>query len=476
MQSQRMDKGSMLIVGVLVLTSFVMMLNETALAVALPNIMAEFGVGAATAQWLLTAVMLTMAIMMPLAGWILDRFTTRQVYFFAALFFLAGSVVAALSPSFAVMLVGRVLQAVGTAVVIPLQMTVVMTVVPPARRGTVMGLISIVMAVGPALGPTFAGAVMSVFTWHMTFWIMSALVLLAALFGVGALRNVGVTKRVPLDVVSAVLSVFAFGGLVYGLSSVGEVLTRGPGMPVAVVAAIVGVVGLALFVWRQVVRGRRGGALLDLSPLRIRNFVVGVVVILLFQGVMLGASNTLPLFMQGALLVSVLVAGLVNLPGGLVETVFSPFAGALYDRVGPRPLVVPGAAIGAGAMLWMGTVSFESPVWLVVVMFAVFSFGLALVLTPLMTASLSSLPGELYSHGSAILNTLMQLAGAAGTAVMITTFELVAVRGGDTPQARGEGGALVFLLCGVLLVVATVVSLFLQPPPSTGKVVIKDQA
>ncbi|WP_394281156.1 MDR family MFS transporter [Corynebacterium sp.] len=466
--AQRMTTDTIMIIAVLVGTTFVMMLNETALAVALPNIMAEFAISAGTAQWLLTGVMLTMAIMMPMTGWILDRFSTRKVYFFAVAFFLAGSVVAAISPSFEVMLLGRVLQAVGTAIVMPLQMTVVMTIVPPARRGTVMGVISIVMAVGPALGPTFAGTIMSVSTWHMIFWIMVVLVAIAGLFGAWKLRDIGETKKAPLDAVSVVLSVFAFGGLVYGLSSIGEIVEGGEGATIALTMSAVGVIGLALFVWRQISKGKKGEALLNLAPLKIRNFVIALIVIMLYQGVLLGASNMLPLYLQGALLTTALVAGLVNLPGGIVETVLSPVAGALYDRIGPRPLVIPGTILGAASLFWMSTVDHTTPVWLVVVMFAVFSFGLAMSLTPLMTTAMSSLPDDIYSHGSAILNTLMQLAGAAGTAVMITTFDLVSIAGGDTVESRGQGGASAFLICAVLLTVAAVATFFLHRPELSG--------
>ncbi|MHA2789925.1 MDR family MFS transporter [Corynebacterium sp. S7] len=470
-QSQPSDKLSgkvIAVIAVLVGTTFVMMLNETALSVALPEIMADFDITASVAQWALTGVMLTMAIVMPMTGWILDRFTTRQVYFFAVIFFLIGSIVAALSPTFVVLLLGRVLQAIGTAIVMPLQMTVAMNIVPAHRRGAIMGIISIVMAVGPALGPTFAGLIMSFATWHMTFWIMAVLVAIAGLVGVRYLQNVGTTKDAPLDFVSVVLSAFAFGGLVYGLSSIGEIVTEGPGATAAIIIFIVGVVGLVLFVWRQLAMAKTGKALLNLAPLRVRNYVIAVVVIMIFQMALLGVSNTLPLYLQGALLVSVLVAGMVNLPGGIVETLISPISGALYDRIGPRPLVIPGAAISVAALFAMATVDHTTSVWFIVVMFAVLSVGIGLALTPLMTTSLSSLPDEIYSHGSAILNTLMQLAGAAGTAVLIAIFDVTSAAGGGTPEAQGEGGARAFLVAAIMLTVALAFSLFVQRPNLSG--------
>ncbi|MGV0325593.1 DHA2 family efflux MFS transporter permease subunit [Corynebacterium confusum] len=465
-RSRSLSGETTLIISVLALTTFVMLLNETALSVALPAIMTEFEVTSAVVQWLLTGVLLTMAIMMPMTGWILDRFTTRSVYFFAVGSFLIGSAVAAFSSTFAILLGGRVLQAVGTAILLPLQMTVV----PPKVRGTVMGVIAIVMAVGPALGPTFAGAVMSVSTWHTTFWIMAALVAIAAVFAAWKLRNVSELKRAPLDVLSVVLSAVAFGGLVYGLSSAGVLIDGGDGAGVVIGVSIAGVAGLALFIWRQLALAPSGRALLDLTPLTVKNFVVAIIVIVLFQAAMLGMANTLPLYLQGALLTTALVAGLASLPGGLVETILSPIAGAFYDRVGPRPLVVPGTMIGAAALLWMGTVNEESRVWLLVVQYTIFGVAMALSLTPLITTALSSLPSEIYSHGSAILNTLLQLAGAAGIAVMIAIFGHVAGAGGGTRAAQGDGAATAFMVCGGLLVVAVIAALFLRKPEDHGEV------
>lgn len=461
-QPEKLDATAVTVIATLVATSFVMLLNETALSVALPVIMADFEVAAATAQWLLTAVMLTMAVMMPTTGWILDRFSTRTVYLSAAVFFLLGSVACALAPGFGALLGGRILQAVGTAMVLPLQMTVVMTIVPPARRGTVMGAISVVMAVGPALGPTFAGAVMSFSTWHTTFWIMACLVVVAGLFAAWRMTNVGETRIAPLDAVSVVLSAFAFGGLVYALSSIGAIVRGTDAAPIAVAMAVVGVIGLALFVWRQLAMGER--ALLSLRPLTVRNFVLCTVVLLFFQAAMLGVANLLPLYLQGALLTTALLAGLATLPGGLVETVLSPVSGVMFDRFGPRPLIGPGVAVGAVALFWLSTVDYETPYGLILAIYALFAVSMAMTLTPLITTALSSLPSEIYSHGSAIFNTVMQLAGAAGTAVSIAVYEVVAESRGGDPAAVGAGAGWAFLVNAVLLAVAVVFAAFIRRP------------
>ncbi len=459
-----------MVLAVLVITSFVMMLNETTVAVALPSIMADYSISATTGQWLLTGFLLTMAVVLPATGWMLERFTTRTVFLFATLTFLAGTVVAALAPSFAVLMLARVAQAVGTAVIMPLLMTVTMTLVPIGRRGTVMGLIGVVMAAGPALGPTTAGLVLAVFSWHGIFWVMVPLVAAATLIGAFKLTNVGARGDSPFDLLSLILSVFAFGGTVYGLSSIGEIVAGGRAGGIALAILAVGVLGMALFVWRQLVRARQGKALLDLRPLAVRNFTLSLVVMMCLMAALLGVVNTLPLYLQGSLLVTALISGLVLLPGGLLEAALSPLAGRLFDRFGPRPLIIPGMAMVAGSLLWLSTVDEHSDLWMVIATHVLFSIGLAGLFTPVMTTGLGSLPTELYGHGSAILNTLQQLAGAAGTAMMITIFSSVGAQsmdaGAPETTALADGAGAAFLAAAAVAIIALIFSLFITRVPN----------
>ena len=465
--------GSTSVAGVLVVllsTAFVMMLNETTVAVALPAIMGEFQVSAATAQWLLTGFMLTMAVVMPTTGWMLERFSTRAVFIVAVAAFLLGTLLAALAPWFGILLLGRLFQGAGTAVVLPLMMTVTMTLVPAERRGTVMGLIAVVMAVGPALGPTVAGAVLSAASWHAIFWVMVPLVAASGLMGVARLRNVGTARRLPLDVVSVLLSVLAFGGLIYGLSSIGQILAGGSAAVLALIVTAVGTVALVLFGRRQIRRARTGEALLDLRPLAVRGFTLPIIVLLILFGAMLGVMNTLPLYLQGSLLATALVAGLALMPGGLVEAIVSPLAGRIFDRVGPRPLIIPGLIIEVASLAWLATVGESTAVGEIIAIHVVFSIGLAAVFSPLMTTALSSLPRELYGHGSAILNTGQQLAAAAGTAAMIAIYSLVSdgSRGAGAAEttALADGANSAFLASAVLVGLALVLSLFIRAPRS----------
>ncbi|AGF73427.1 MDR family MFS transporter [Corynebacterium halotolerans] len=451
-----------IVLSVLVISAMVMILNETILSVALPAIMSDFNVGADVAQWLTTGFMLTMAVVIPTTGFLLQRFTTKAIFLTALSLFAVGTLVAAIAPAFSVLLGARVIQAAGTALVLPLLMTVALTVIPPERRGTVMGIIAIVISVAPAIGPTVSGFILNSLSWHWLFWVMLPIALLALIAGGSIIRNIGETRTSPFDVPSVILSAAAFGGLVYGLSSMSSII-EGEGTA-AITAIIVGVFALVGFVWRQIGLGKKDRALLDLSPFRIRNFTVSLVVVLLAMGSLLGTIMVLPIYLQTALGVSALVTGLVVMPGGLLQGLAAPLIGRLYDAVGPRPILIPGAILMTATVWWMTTLSTDSPTWIVVAMHICFSIGLALMMTPLMTTALGSVPAHMYSHGSAILNTLQQLAGAAGTAAMIAALSigtgLASEAGRTTAEATATGTRSAFILAGVIAIFALIGSFF----------------
>ncbi|WP_293951163.1 MDR family MFS transporter [uncultured Corynebacterium sp.] len=461
-EQDKLPREVVVVLSILVISATIMILNETILSVALPSIMADFQVPETTAQWLTTGFMLTMAVVIPTTGFLLDRFTTKAIFVTALLFFTVGTLVAALAPTFAILLIGRIIQAVGTALVMPLLMTVTLTVVPAHRRGSMMGIISIVISVAPALGPTVSGFVLNSLTWHWLFWMMLPIVLIALAVGTLLIKNIGENKVSPLDVFSVLLSAVAFGGLVYGFSSIGAIL-NGEGT-VAILIIALGLVSLAIFVWRQIQLGEEDRALMDLRPFKVRNFTFSLVAILLAFGAMLGTVMVLPIYLQNSLGVTALVTGLVVMPGGLLQGVVAPFIGRFYDKVGPRPLLIPGAVLLTVAAWAFTLLDGFSPVAMVVVLHTVFSVGMCLMMTPLMTTALGSLPRTLYGHGSAILNTLQQLAGAAGTAIMIAALSfgtlLASNAGSAQAEAVASGTRVAFIAGGIIAVIALVSSLF----------------
>ncbi|WP_240193231.1 MDR family MFS transporter [Glycomyces sp. YM15] len=459
-----MSRQIKIVLGVLLVATFVMILNETVMGVALPRLMEQFQITAATVQWLTTGFMLTMAVVIPMTGLILQRFTTRTVFLAAIGLFCAGTLLAGVATVFPVLVAARVIQASGTAVMLPLLMTTVMTFVPAERRGRTMGFITIVIAVAPAIGPTFSGFILNNLTWRWMFLAVLPIAVLALVLGGVLIKNLGETRPVKLDLLSALLSAVAFGGLIYGLSSFGE-SAAGNHTPVPPYAAVAGgAVSLALFVFRQLRLQRRDAALMDLRPFKHRSFTVGIIMLLISMATLFGSLILLPIYLQNVLDLTTLQTGLVVLPGGLAMGLSGPFIGRIFDKVGPRPLVIPGAVVLAGALGLMTMLDQTSETWFVVVIHVLLSLGLSSLMTPLMTSSLGALPMELYPHGSAIMSTLQQVAGAAGTAVFITLMTTGAAAslesGANDVTAQADGIHLAFL-CGTAMSLVAVAAAFL---------------
>lgn len=450
------ERSAVLLIGVLLVAAFVVILNETILSVALPTLMTDLDITAATAQWLTSGFLLTMAIVIPITGYLMQRFTLRSIYIAAMTLFTVGTLVAALAPGFELLIVARVVQASGTALMVPLLMTTILNVVPEQNRGRTMGLVSIVIAVAPAIGPTVSGLILQSLSWRAMFWIVLPIAIGALILGGVFVRNVTERRPARLDIISVPLSALGFGGVVYGLSSIGE--SAGGHAPVPPwVPLVVGAVALALFVARQLTLADRGLALLDLRTFAIAPFRLAVVLMAGFMLTLFGALILLPLYLQNVMGKDVLTTGLVLLPGGLVMGLLAPFVGALFDKVGARPLVLPGTvAVSAGTWL-LTTLDAGSSLGMVIAAHVILSAGIAFGLTPLMTSALGSLSPELYSHGSATVSTIQQVAGAAGTALFITLMSRgtqSAIDDGVNPlQAGADGIHLAFVVAACLSVV-----------------------
>lgn len=430
------------ILVILVAATFVVILNETIMVNAIPRLMAHFEVTARDAQWLSTAFMLSMAVVIPVTGWFLQRVTTRAAFAVAMGLFLLGTALATAAWSFPVLLVARIVQASGTAVMMPLLMTTLLTIVAVEHRGKVMGNVTLAMAVAPALGPAVSGLILQLGSWRLIFAV--TLPIAAAMLAVGLrmLVNVGEPRRSSIDVLSIVLSALGFGVLVYGLSQIGADDTDAGVLPPAVLIPL-GVAFVALFVWRQLVLQRSGSPLLDLRTLRHRTFVIALAVMCVSFMAMMGAMITLPLYLQNVHGYGVLATGLMMMPGGIAMGLMGPVVGSLFDRHGARPLVIPGAAVLLAVMIGLSRIAADTPAWWVVTLHVAMSLGLAFLFTPLFTIGLSAVPPPLYSHGSAVLGTLQQVAAAAGTAVAVTIMSTRAAalgKAGVDPVGALAGG------------------------------------
>lgn len=470
-QPEKISSDVVAVLATLVAAATVMILNETSLSVALPAVMRDFGINAASAQWLITVFMLTMAVVIPTTGFLIQRFSTRQIFFSSVGLFIVGTIMGAVAPAFVVLLLGRIVQAAGTALIIPLLMTVMLQMVPLERRGTVMGFIGVVIAVAPATGPTVGGVILEAFTWHAIFLCMLPLLVGVLLLGAKLLSNVGENSTQPIDLLSVALSVVAFGGTVYSLSSLEVALDSGDNVGMLVGLLVIAVIALVVFALRQVRLGKKGQALLDLQPFKIRNFSLAVVIALFSFAVLIGTVTMLPLFVQNGLGDGARTAGLIVLPGGVIQAVMSPIIGRVYDSVGPKPIMIPGAFLMAAGTWLFTTIGTETQVWQLVTFHVIFAFGFGLLMTPMMTTALSSLTGELYSHGSAILTTLQQLAAAAGTALLM----VILTRGTDSGLAAGlaeaaatsDGVRAAFVVAALMVTAIIPITFFMRRPQAT---------
>lgn len=397
------------------IAGFIGLFSETALNMALRDLITGFGIHETTAQWLTTGYLLTLGVLVPISGLILQWFTTRQLFMTSLVFSIIGTFIAAIAPTFSVLMIARVVQAVGTALLLPLMFNTILVIIPPHKRGRSMGIIGLVIMFAPAVGPTVSGLILKTLTWHWIFWISLPLLIVALVFGAFFMQNVTKPTKPKIDVFSIVLSTIGFGGIVYGFSSAGE--GGGWGSSNVIFAIAIGVVALVAFSIRQV---KMDKPMLNLNAFKYPMFVLGLLLILVCMMVMLSAMMILPLYLQTSLALTTFAAGLMLLPGGIINGILSPVMGGLFDRFGPKWLVIPGLVIVAGTMYGFSTVTLETSTGFIVGLHIALMVGISMIMMPAQTNGLNQLPPELYPDGTAIMNTLQQVAGAIGTAIGIS--------------------------------------------------------
>ncbi|MGY1964763.1 MDR family MFS transporter [Nocardia gipuzkoensis] len=448
------------VIRVLVLATFVVILNETIMINAIPRLMEDLAITDRAAQWVSTAFMLTMAAVIPTTGWFLQRVSTRTAYTAAMGVFLAGTALSAVAPSFAVLLIGRIIQAGGTAVMMPLLMTTLMTVVPERDRGRVMGNVTLAISVAPAMGPVISGAVLQIASWRWLFVLVLPIAGVIAWLGLRQLENVGEPRAGQIDVASVALAALGFGGLVFGLSRFESGNLAGPALIVAVGAALI-----AAFVLRQLRLQRTGTPLLDLRVLLSSTYTKALILMSVAFMAMLGSMILLPLYLQNLRGLSPLATGLLVMPGGLAMGLLGPTVGRLFDRFGGRWLVIPGSIGIAASLAGFTQISMTMPYWQLLALHILLMVALAAAFTPVFTLGLGALPHQLYSHGSSMLGTLQQVAAAFGTALVVTVMSArattLAADGVDVVSAHLDGMRLAFGVSAALALIVIVMAVLL---------------
>lgn len=434
MTSTRRNTAAMIIT--LMIGSFAAVLNQTLMISALPTLMHEFNVPSSTVQWLTTGFMLANGIMIPITAFLVETFTTRQLFLYAMGMFFTGSLVCAISPNFALLLTGRIVQACGAGVLMTLLQTVLFRVYPPERRGRAMGMFGMVIAFGPAIGPTISGLLIEWLSWR---WMFALLVVIAGGVIVASwftVRNVGTPTRPHIDVLSVVLSTFGFGGILFGFSTAGK---NGWGSREVLVALGVGAVALVLFIVRQM---RLEQPMLNFRIFRIPMFTLCLTISVIGFASFIGVENVIPLYLQNDLGVNALESGLLMMPGGIVMGALNPLTGKLYDRFGGRPIALVGFTILTVSAILLATMDAHTPVWMPSAYFALLLAGSAFCSMPLVTAALNQLSGPEIPHGTAMNNTMRQTMGAMAIALLVTIMNTHAAAAMQSGVSAAEASAM----------------------------------
>lgn len=407
------SRSQLVTVVVLLAGTFVAVLNATLLTPALPTIMRDMQVDSTTAQWLTSGYALTEAVVIPLAAYLMGRIPTRPLYIGGIALFGIGSVVAALSPAFPVLLLGRIIQAAATGAVMPMVMSVVLLTFPREHRGSAMGIVGLLIGFAPAIGPTLSGVLVDAVGWRAIFGIVAGVSLLIVIVAAAALRNTESFRRTKFDALSVALSTVGLLCLLYGLST----FSSAENHAVTAALVVVGIVLVGLYARRQL---KLEEPMLRIEILKTRNYRTVVIIVMIFQAALIGMETIMPLYIQGVLGKPATVSGVTLLPGAVIGAVTGVLAGRIFDRHGVRPPIIVGAVIIAIAALGFGTLRADSPIVLVSVVYAVMAIGMQFTMTPLNTWGVNSLPNDAIQHAQSTSNTLNQVAGSFGTALLVS--------------------------------------------------------
>lgn len=401
-------------IAILFIGAFVALLNNTLLNVALPTIMTEFSVKASTVQWLTTGYMLVNGILIPASAFFIQKFTNRKLFLTAMILFTLGTGIAMYAPSFGVLVFARMIQAAGSALMMPLLMNVMLTAFPIEKRGTAMGMFGLVMITAPAIGPTLSGWIVEHYSWRALFGIILPIAFAILVFSFFKLRNITPNRDMKLDIFSLILSTIGFGGLLYGFSSAGD---KGWDAPIVYGTILVGALALISFIIRQL---RMDDPMLDFKIYKYPMFALSSAISIVMSIAMFSGMILTPLYVQTIREISPFHSGLLMLPGAIIMGLMSPVTGKLFDKYGAKGLSLLGLSITVISTYYLSRLGMDSGYYYIMFIYTIRMFGISMVMMPIMTNGLNQLPMISNPHGTAMNNTLQQVSGAIGSAILLT--------------------------------------------------------
>ena len=405
-----------LLVAVLLIGTFCTVLNQTLLTTAFPTLMKAFDISASSVQWLTTGFLLVNGIMIPISAWLINKFSSKRLYITAMIIFLIGTITCFVAPNFSTLLIGRLVQAAGVGISMPLLQNIMLSIFPPEKRGAAMGMAGVVIGLAPALGPTLSGWIIDNYTWRDLFGMVIPIVVLVLVLAAFLMKSVIQLSNPSIDVLPAFLSTAGIGSVLYGFSSVGN---DGWGSVKVISFLIGGRVVIGLFVWRQL---HLEHPFLELRVFKSPVFTIAAILSGVVNMAMVGAEMVLPLYIQNIRGESAFHSGLMLLPGALVMGLMMPITGAIFDKHGAKRLAIGGMLILTAATLPFAFLTKDTPVTMIVILYAIRMFGISMVMMPVTTSGMNALPMNLISHGTAVNNTFRQVASSIGTAILISVL------------------------------------------------------
>lgn len=469
-------KTPILMIGILFFGAFVSFLNNSLLNVALPSIMVDLEIKEySTVQWLATGYMLVAGILVPASAFLITRFKNRTIFITSMSIFTLGTILAALAPNFGFLLAGRMIQAAGSSVMGPLLMNIMLVSFSREKRGAAMGVFGLVMITAPAIGPTLSGYIVEYYDWRLLFEMIIPFAVISLVLAIWKLENVMETKEATLDYLSVILSTIGFGGLLYGFSSASS---HGWKDEIVLGTIIIGAISLILFVVRQLSVEQ---PLLNLEVYRYPLFALASVISIVVSVAMFSGMILTPAYVQNVRGISPSDSGLMMLPGAIVMGIMSPITGKLFDKFGPRILAIVGLSITTYTTYLLAHLQIDSSYAYIISIYTLRMLGMSMVMMPIMTNGLNQLPTRLNPHGTAINNTVQQVAGALGTAIFVTIMNTVTTNTAKDKIASMDPATLTeakmheiqqlalldgiqytFLIATGVTVVALILSLFLK--------------
>jgi EmrB/QacA subfamily drug resistance transporter len=401
---------------VIMLGAFIAILNQTLINVAIPHIMIDFNVSANVVQWLVTGYMLVNGVMIPITAFLIERFGSRRMFIIAMVLFTIGAMICALAPSFGVMMMGRVVQATGAGIIMPLMMTIILTVFPTEKRGMAMAMMGIVLIFAPAIGPTLSGWIVQTYTWRILFYIVLPISVIDIVLALLLLTNVTKISKVTFDFWGFLFSTIGFGGLLYAFSEAGSL---GWSSGVVLVTLAIGVISLILFVWREFSVEE---PMLNLRVFSYDIFTLTTIVGSIINMALFAAMILLPIYLQNIRGFTPLESGLLLLPGAVLMGIMQPIAGKIFDRSGARLLAIIGLVITTFTTWEFSKLTGDTSYAHVMLLYCMRMFGMSFLMMPVMTEGMNQLPRRLTAHGTATSNTMRQVAGSLGTALLVSVM------------------------------------------------------